>query len=46
VVLATAESAGVPYVVTGDREIQELGQYRDITILSPRQFLEHLEREG
>ena len=45
-VLATAESAGVPYVVSGDRELQALGQYRAITILSPRQFLDLLEREG
>jgi len=45
-VLATAETGGVPYVVTGDRELQNLGRYRSITILSPRQFLEVLRQQG
>lgn len=37
-VLATAESAGAAYLVTGDRELQRLGRYRDIVILSPQAF--------
>jgi putative PIN family toxin of toxin-antitoxin system len=37
-VLATAESAGVPYLVTGDTELLRLGQYGSTEILSPRQF--------
>jgi predicted nucleic acid-binding protein len=39
VVLATAIGAGTPYVVSGDREMQNLGTYRDVRILSPREFL-------
>jgi predicted nucleic acid-binding protein len=41
--LATAESAGVPYLVTGDAELLRLGQNKDIIILSPRQFHEALD---
>lgn len=45
-VLATAESGGVAYLVTGDAELLRLGAVHDITILSPRAFLEVLDREG
>ncbi|MBI4492031.1 MAG: hypothetical protein HY690_04490 [Chloroflexi bacterium] len=41
-VLATAVSAGADYLVTGDHHLQELGTYRDVTILSPRAFLDLL----
>ena len=41
-VLATAESAGVACVVTGDAELLRLGSYRGIAILSARQFLDVL----
>jgi putative PIN family toxin of toxin-antitoxin system len=41
-VLATAESAGVSYLVTGDVELQQLGRYQAITIISPRLLLELL----
>jgi putative PIN family toxin of toxin-antitoxin system len=44
-VLATAESAGVPYLVTGDAELLRIGQYKDIIILSPRHFHELIEIE-
>jgi putative PIN family toxin of toxin-antitoxin system len=44
-VLATAESAGVPYLVTGDAELLRIGQYRGILILSPRQLHDLLEIE-
>jgi putative PIN family toxin of toxin-antitoxin system len=44
-VLATAESAGATYVVTGDAELRRLGAYRGIAILSARQFIELLEPE-
>lgn len=44
-VLATAESAGVSYLVTGDMELLRLGQYKTTRILSPRQFMEMLESE-
>jgi putative PIN family toxin of toxin-antitoxin system len=46
VVLATALSAGAPYLVTGDRRLLEHGSYRGTQILSPREFLTRLEREA
>lgn len=42
-VLATAESAGVPYLITGDAELLRFGEYKGIAILSPRHFHELLE---
>jgi putative PIN family toxin of toxin-antitoxin system len=42
-VLATAESAGVPYLVTGDAELLRIGQYKCTVILSPRQLHDLLE---
>ena len=39
-VLATADSACVPYLVTGDMELLKLGQYKGISILSPREFVD------
>jgi predicted nucleic acid-binding protein len=44
-VLATAKSAGVLYLVTGDMELLRLGRDKDATIVSPRQFYERLEAE-
>lgn len=38
-VLAAAVSAGVDYLVTGDRQLQVLGSYQGVTILDPRSFL-------
>lgn len=35
-VLATAESAGMPYLVTGDKELLRLGRYKATEILTPR----------
>ena len=43
-VLATAESAGVDYLVTGDKKLLQLRRHRSITILSPRAFLSVLEQ--
>ncbi|HWP28155.1 MAG TPA: putative toxin-antitoxin system toxin component, PIN family [Chloroflexota bacterium] len=43
-VLATAVSAGADYLVTGDRALQQLGTYQSVTILSPRAFLQRLQR--
>jgi putative PIN family toxin of toxin-antitoxin system len=37
-VLATAESAGVPYLVTGDAELLRIGQYKGTVIHSPWQL--------
>jgi putative PIN family toxin of toxin-antitoxin system len=45
-VLATAISGDAGYVVTGDHFLQGIGRYRDVVILSPRQFLEILEGEA
>lgn len=38
-VLATAVSAAVDYLVTGDRQLLKLGAYQGVTIVSPRDFL-------
>lgn len=38
-VIAAAVSAGVDYLVTGDKQLQRLGVYQGISILSPREFL-------
>jgi len=46
VVLATVQTAGVPYIVSGDREMQQLGQFQEIAILSPRAFLARLSHEA
>jgi uncharacterized protein len=42
-VLATAVSALADHLVTGDRQLQRLGHYRGVTIVSPRDFLTLLE---
>jgi putative PIN family toxin of toxin-antitoxin system len=44
-VLATAVSAGVEYLVTGDTKLQQLGSYEGVQVLSPRQFLDLLEAQ-
>lgn len=43
-VLATAVSAQVDYVVTGDKRILQLGEYQGVHMLSPREFLDLLEK--
>lgn len=42
-VLATAISAGVPYLVTGDRAFLLVDAYRGVQLLSPRAFLALLD---
>ena len=44
-VLATALSAGAPYVVTGDRPLLTRGSYGGTSLVSPRQFLAILDAE-
>jgi predicted nucleic acid-binding protein len=39
-VLATAISARADYLVTGDLQLQKLGEYQSVVILSPRAFLD------
>lgn len=41
-VLATAVSAAVDYLVTGDRQLLRLGAYEGVKIVSPRDFLDIL----
>jgi putative PIN family toxin of toxin-antitoxin system len=43
-VLATAVSASCDYLVTGDRQLQHLGSYQGVRIVSPREFLTLVER--
>jgi putative PIN family toxin of toxin-antitoxin system len=45
-VLATARSAAVDWLVSGDRQLQQLRRYQGTTILSPPAFLALLNREG
>jgi putative PIN family toxin of toxin-antitoxin system len=42
-VLATALAAQAEMIVTGDEDLLVLKQYAGIRILSPRQFLEHID---
>ena len=42
-ILSTAVSAQADYLVTGDRDLQALGSFRGVTIVSPRQFLAILQ---
>ncbi len=44
VVLATAVSARVDYLVTGDKGLLQLEHYQDIVMLTPRAFLNVLEQ--
>ncbi len=44
-ILATAVSGQADYLVTGDTKLQDLGQYRGVRIISPREFLRVLEAE-
>ena len=41
-VLGTAIAGQVDYLVTGDKQLQELGEYQKMPIVSPRQFYELL----
>jgi putative PIN family toxin of toxin-antitoxin system len=45
-VLATAVSAAADYLVTGDRQLQQLNSYQGVQIVSPRDFLTLLDRLG
>ena len=41
-ILGAAIAAGVEVLVTGDKELLDLGQIKDLEILSPRQFWKKL----
>ena len=43
-VLATALAGGVEIILTGDKDLLTLKEFRGIKILSPRQFVEMLDR--
>lgn len=43
VVLATAESGTVSYIVTGDHQFQNIKKYKNIKIVDPRTFSEIIE---
>jgi predicted nucleic acid-binding protein len=45
-VLATAVSAEAEYLVSGDKELQDLRAYGQIKILSPREFLSFLDEQA
>lgn len=44
-ILATALSGRADYLVTGDRQLQQLGTYRTVAIVSPRAFLDLLNEQ-
>lgn len=44
-VLATAVAGGADYLVSGDNDLLDLGEYAGISILSAASFLRVLERE-
>jgi uncharacterized protein len=41
-ILAAAKSSGASVIVTGDKELQNLGSFSGIKIMSPRQFWQEL----
>lgn len=43
-VLATATAGSTPYIVTGDREILQLGEFEGVRIVTARGFLEFISR--
>ena len=40
--LDAAQSGGASYIVSSDHDLQVLGEYRDVKVLSPREFAEWL----
>ena len=44
-ILECAVEAGANVVITGDHDLRQLGAFRNIRILSPRQFLEEQKRQ-
>jgi uncharacterized protein len=44
VILGTALSGAVEYLVTGDKQLQRAGQYQGIAIVSPSDFLDVLNQ--
>jgi putative PIN family toxin of toxin-antitoxin system len=45
-VLATAVAGGVDVLVTGDKALREVNRFRNVAILTPREFLTLLEFEA
>jgi predicted nucleic acid-binding protein len=45
-VLATAVAGRADVILTGDDDLLVLGEYQGIRILSPRQFVELMDRRG
>jgi predicted nucleic acid-binding protein len=45
-VLETAVAGQADIILTGDRDLLVLGQHDGIRILSPRQFVELMDRRG
>ena len=44
-ILATAVNAKADYLVTGDRHLQDVKQYKSVKIVSPRTFSEIIKEE-
>ena len=43
--LATAVSAAADYLVTGDKQLQRLGGYQGVAIVTPRDVFTRLEQQ-
>ena len=41
-ILATAVAGKAPFLVTGDRQLRNLGEYQGVRILGPREFVDWL----
>lgn len=44
-IVATAAAGNAGDLITGDRALQAVGRYQNVTIVSPRQFLDLLDAE-
>jgi len=42
--LSVAVNSGAAYIVTGDKDLLDMGKYRGVRIVSPQEFLASLER--
>ena len=44
--LSLAVDSGVKIIISGDPHLTSMNPYRDIAIMSPREFIESFKREG
>ncbi len=44
-IVACAREAGADYIVSGDRDLLDLGEYKGTRVVTPREFVEMLASE-